>query len=51
MDEIKRQLIAGINNYKEVREELFADASLNEEEKVWLLEKLQEVTTPAISDA
>ena len=50
MDEIKRQLIAGINNYKEVREELFLDASLNEEESL-VVGKLQEVTTPAISDA
>ena len=39
MYEIKRQLIAGINNYKEVRAQLYADASLSEEEKVWLLEK------------
>ena len=41
MDEIKQQLIAGINNYKEIRAELSADASLNEEEKVWLLENFK----------
>ena len=41
MDEIRQQLIAGINNYKEIREELSADASLNEEEKVWLLENFK----------
>lgn len=41
MDEIRQQLIAGINNYKEIRKELSADASLNEEEQVWLLENFK----------
>ena len=41
MDEIKQQLIAAINNYKEVRTELYADASLSEEEKVWLIENFK----------
>ena len=44
MDEIRRQFIAGTNNYKNLRRELLDDNSLTEAEKDWLLEQFRRST-------